>query len=192
MKKIIIIVILTFVLMEGVAWWAYKAFFSKDADAPVKLVEQAPVSLPSAGDTNKSEGKPQANQSNVSEEKIVPIEDAPPVAVQGKDWNAGSFPPPSTEVVNGVTERTIHIGVRQWAWDPHTLTAKQGELVRLIVHNADVKHGLVIPDLGVNQDIPEDGAVITFRATKEGAFEFLCSVYCGVGHAEMQGKIIIE
>ena len=192
MKKAILIVILVLALMEGVSWWAYKAFFSKDTGEPVKLAEQAPVSSPSAGDTNKAEEKLQANQSNVSEEKTVPIEDAPPVAVPGKDWNAGNFPPPSTEVVNGVTERTIHIGVRQYAWDPNTITAKPGELVRLIVHNADVKHGLVIPDLGVNQDIPPDGAVVEFTASKAGTFEFFCSVWCGEGHMEMRGKIVVE
>lgn len=107
-------------------------------------------------------------------------------------FDVGQFPPPSTEVVNGVTERTIHIGVRQYEWDPKIIRAQQGELVRLIVHNADVKHGLVIPELGVQEDIPEDGAVITFQVSKKGTFEFFCSVYCGVGHAEMQGRIIVE
>ena len=64
--------------------------------------------------------------------------------------------------------------------------------MRLIVHNADVKHGLVIPDLGVNQDIPPDGAVVEFTASKAGTFEFFCSVWCGEGHMEMRGKIVVE
>ncbi|PJA85876.1 MAG: hypothetical protein CO143_00630 [Candidatus Moranbacteria bacterium CG_4_9_14_3_um_filter_45_14] len=34
--------------------------------------------------------------------------------------------------------------------------------------------------------------MITFKATKKGTFEFFCSVYCGEGHMEMRGKIIIE
>ncbi|OGI16141.1 MAG: hypothetical protein A2878_03240 [Candidatus Moranbacteria bacterium RIFCSPHIGHO2_01_FULL_54_31] len=84
------------------------------------------------------------------------------------------------------------MGVRQYAWEPATITAKKGELVRLIVHNADVLHGLVIPDLGVNQDIPSDGAVVEFTASKAGTFEFFCSVWCGEGHMEMRGKIVIQ
>lgn len=84
------------------------------------------------------------------------------------------------------------MGVRQYAWEPAAITAKKGELVRLVIHNADVKHGLVIPDLGVNQDIPPDGAVVEFVASKVGTFEFFCSVWCGEGHMEMQGKIIVQ
>ncbi len=107
--------------------------------------------------------------------------------------DSGSFPPPTVEVVNGRPERTIHMGVRQYAWDPATITAKKGELVRLIVHNADVKHGLVIPELGVlNIDIPPEGAVIEFEASKAGTFVFFCSYYCGEGHSEMRGQLIIE
>lgn len=103
------------------------------------------------------------------------------------------FPQPTVEVVNGRAERTIHMGVRQYVWEPSTIKAKRGELVRLVIHNADVMHGLVIPELGViNVDIPSDGAVIEFAADKVGMFEFFCSYYCGEGHMEMQGKVIIE
>lgn len=103
-----------------------------------------------------------------------------------------SFPLPSTEVKNGVTERTIHMGVRQWAWDPAEIRAKQGELVRLVIHNADIRHAIVIPDLGVEADIPEEGAIVEFTASQRGAFDFLCATYCGTGHAMMQGKIVVE
>lgn len=107
--------------------------------------------------------------------------------------SSDDFPAPTVATVNGKTERTIHMGVRQYAWDPNVITVKQGELVRLIVHNADVQHGLVIPELGVlNIDIPPDGAVIEFSADKVGTFEFFCSYYCGEGHIEMQGKIVVE
>jgi cytochrome c oxidase subunit 2 len=166
MKKVVLISVLVFVLvlMEGVAWRIYTSSPSKNTDEPAKPREQTQGSLLSSGSANKAEEKSDSED----------------------------FPSPSTEVVNGVTERTIHIGVRQWAWDPSTLTAKKGELVRLIVHNADVKHGLVIPDLGVNEDIPEDGAVVEFTASQVGTFEFFCSVWCGEGHMEMRGKIIIE
>ena len=103
------------------------------------------------------------------------------------------YPKVTTEVVNGRTERTIHMGVRQYAWDPSTLTVKKGELVRLVIHNADVKHGIVIPELGIMEgDIPPEGAVIEFIPDKVGTFEFFCSVYCGEGHMEMRGKVIVE
>lgn len=107
--------------------------------------------------------------------------------------NQEGFPEPTVQVIDGQFERTIHMGVRQYAWDPSEIRVKQGELVRLIVHNADVQHGLVIPELNVlNIDIPPEGAVIEFTASKKGSFVFFCSYYCGEGHSEMRGKIIVE
>ena len=189
MKKIFII-LLILGLMEGVSWWVYRAFFSQDTPVDTQKITEQNLSQ-RVSESNQNRKIVTSSQKENSEEGGTIFEDIPPVTFSG-DWDVASFPPPSTEVVNGVTERTIHIGVRQWAWDPNTITAKRGEVGRLIVHNADVKHGLVIPDLGVNQDIPEEGAVIAFTANEAGTFEFICSVYCGEGHMEMSGKIIIE
>ncbi len=177
----IFILVLVFALMEGVSWMAFRS-----APESVQLTPEV------ADQADKVEITPRVEPKKV---ELAPISNfspsAPPTRMGGGD--EGSFPPPRTEVVNGRTERTIHMGVRKYVWEPATITAKKGELVRLIIHNADVQHGLVIPDLGVmNRDIPEDGAVIEFMASKRGAFEFFCSYYCGEGHIEMRGKIIIE
>ncbi len=182
MKKIIIAAILVLALMEGVSLWVYKTLVSKDAGESAPSAEQTPNPVPPSQSTNGTDGEPATNQSAVSD--VPPASSAASVSE--------SFPPPSTEVVNGVTERTIHVGVRQWEWDPKVIRVKQGELVRLIIHNADVRHTLVIPDLQIDVDIPEDGAVATFTATKKGTFDFLCGTYCGIGHAEMQGTLVIE
>lgn len=131
------------------------------------------------------QAEPVVEESGTAE---VPLSTTLPIQELAVD----DFPPPTTEVKNGVTERTIHMGVRQYAWEPAVITAKKGEVVRLIIHNADVKHGLVIPELGVNEDISPDGAVVEFAASRAGTFEFFCSVWCGEGHMEMQGKLVIE
>ena len=108
--------------------------------------------------------------------------------------NAASsdYPKITTEVVNGRTERTIHMGVRKWVWEPSVLRVKQGEFVRLVIHNADVNHPLYIPEYGIEAEVPPEGAVVEFVANKKGSFFFLCGSYCGVGHAEMQGTLIVE
>lgn len=194
MKKIIIIFIVALALMEGVSWWVYKSLSSKGTDEPSKPSEekQLPAPLPNPSVSQQPIEKPENSSSSSDQASVVP--ETPSVAVPPKRTvlDFASFPTPSTEVVNGRTERTIHMGVRQYVWEPATITAKKGELVRLIIHNADVKHGLVIPDLGVNQDIPEDGAVVEFVVSKAGTFEFFCSVWCGEGHMEMRGKIVIQ
>ncbi len=169
------------VLMEAVAW-----FIIKNNEVPQDG---------SRSDAENGEVMRKADESasvsqaldDSGDEVVVPEGKPSPLS------DSEGFPPPIVEVRNGRTERTIHMGVRQYAWDPSVLEVKKGELVRLIVHNADVQHGLVIPELGVlNIDIPSDGAVIEFTPEKAGTFRFFCSYYCGDGHGIMQGKIIVE
>jgi cytochrome c oxidase subunit 2 len=197
MKKGIIIFVAILALMEGVSWWTYTSFNSEE-DEPETVFEreQDPITSPDSAAINTPEQQRKTSQEDSPKETDKRSSSSEPsLSKLPSKWagsDSESFPPPSTEVVNGITERTIHMGVRQYVWEPATITVKYGELVRLIIHNADVKHGLVIPDLGVNQDIPPDGAVVEFMASKTGTFEFFCSVWCGEGHMEMRGKIVIQ
>jgi cytochrome c oxidase subunit 2 len=165
----IFLLALILLAMEGVSWFAFKT---------------AREPAPTLQDVVPGEG--------VNGESAVATPFPPTVTPRTESDGTDGFPTPTTEVINGRVERTIHMGVRQWQWDPGTVTVKKGELIRLIIHNADVLHGLVIPELGVNQEIPPDGAVIEFIAVKAGSFEFFCSIWCGEGHMEMQGKLVVE
>lgn len=184
MKKTLYIIIplLALALMGEVAWMLLKSPKEENPSTP-KVAEQEV----------KVEPKPQEEQKQTEPEAEPAPNFSSSTPPSGMGDGGGSFPEPTTEIVNGRTERTIHMGVRQYVWEPATITAKKGELVRLIIHNADVMHGLVIPDLGVMEgDIPPEGAVIEFIASKVGTFEFFCSVWCGEGHMEMRGKIVIQ
>ncbi len=194
MKKIIIIFIVALVLMEGVSWWVYTSLSSQDTDESPQSGEETSVLTTTPNGSSQQPSEKSENSSSSSDPASIVPEASSGALSSGKAVSDfANFPPPSTEVVNGRTERTIHMGVRQYVWEPATITAKKGELVRLIIHNADVPHGLVIPDLGVMEgDIPPDGAVIEFMASKTGTFEFFCSVWCGEGHMEMRGKIVIQ
>lgn len=154
-------------VMEGIVWFVLRSGSKTPSDVPVVEGVSPVTQLPVTPATKTKE----ETKANVE---------------------SGTFPEPSVEVVNGITERTIHVGVRQWEWDPKVIRAKEGERVRLIIHNADVRHTLVIPELGIDVDIPPDGAVADFMVTKKGSFDFLCGTYCGVGHAEMQGTLVVE
>lgn len=182
MKKIIIIIVAILVFMEGLGWWAYRSSKKEDlADAN----PSASVQVATAPD---QESKP---------DKITPNDDSDITSQSSSNdatsgGDASSFPPPSVENVNGVTQRTIHMGVRQWAWDPAEIKVNYGEKIILIMHNADVPHSIMIPALDVNVAIPEEGAVVTFTANKRGTFDFFCAVPCGSGHSKMQGKITVS
>ncbi len=180
MKIFFLLMVLLLVVMEIIAVRVYRNADSQKEQETTPVVEAPSVQNITQSEPATQKSVEAAPVSSVSKETLVQTDEE------------AVYPRITVEEKNGVTERTIHIGVRQWAWDPSTLRAKQGELVRLIIHNADVRHALVIPELGVEADIPPDGAVVEFMAKRKGTFDFLCATYCGIGHAEMQGKIIVE
>ena len=82
---------------------------------------------------------------------------------------------------------------KKWQFDPSIINVKQGEKVRLKIKSVDVAHGFSLLDFNVNENL-EPGKEITveFIADKKGEFTFFCSVFCGVGHIGMKGKLVVE
>lgn len=107
---------------------------------------------------------------------------APPPAPQ-------PFPPPPPVSQT----REFNITAAQWSFSPATITVKDGERVKLTIVSIDVTHGFSIPEFNVNiQLVPNQSKTVEFVADKKGAFSFFCSVFCGSGHADMRGQLIVE
>ena len=91
----------------------------------------------------------------------------------------------------GVKE--IKITAKQFAFEPSTIEVNKGDKVKLIVTSVDVPHGISIPEYGINERLnPGTPVTIEFTADKEGTFTAFCSVFCGSGHSNMKGKIIVR
>ncbi len=96
----------------------------------------------------------------------------------------------SPEVQNQVT---IQMVARQFEFEPNIIRVKKGDLVRIEITSEDVVHGFALPAFGINVPVqPDQTAVVEFVADKTGSFEFYCSIYCGAGHAQMRGTLIVE
>jgi len=81
---------------------------------------------------------------------------------------------------------------KNWSFDPGTITVKQGERVRFKIKSVDVEHGFALPDFGIDKKLePGKEVVVEFVADKKGEFSFYCSVFCGQGHREMTGKLVV-
>ena len=89
-------------------------------------------------------------------------------------------------------ERVIQITAKKFDFTPASIELKVGVPVVLELHAADRKHGFTAPDLKVDAQI-EPGDVVRVRVVPEkaGTFEFHCSVFCGGGHEEMTGQIVV-
>ncbi len=105
--------------------------------------------------------------------------------------NHKSEPPAlSGKVEDGV--RVVVMIARQFQFDPNRIVVAEAETVRLELTNADVTHGIGIPDLEINRTLePGKTESITFQAPAPGSYPFFCTVYCGEGHADMHGEIVV-
>ena len=89
-------------------------------------------------------------------------------------------------------ERVIKVIAKKFVFVPNEIRVKQGETVLLQFTAPEVPMGFSLPDFAVRADIMP-GKVTTLRLTpdKSGSFDFLCDVFCGSGHEEMSGKLIV-
>jgi cytochrome c oxidase subunit II len=89
-------------------------------------------------------------------------------------------------------EREIHITAKKFDFTPDTITLKKGEPVVLVISSEDRKHGFNLRAFGVRTDInPGGSARIRLTPDKTGKFTFSCDVFCGDGHEEMTGTIVV-
>jgi cytochrome c oxidase subunit II len=95
-------------------------------------------------------------------------------------------PPESTP------ERVIVVTAKKFDFTPAAIELKVGVPVVLELHSADRKHGFTVPDLKVDAAIDAGGVTrVRIVPDRAGTFEFHCNVFCGSGHEEMSGQIVV-
>jgi cytochrome c oxidase subunit 2 len=89
-------------------------------------------------------------------------------------------------------ERVIKIEARRFAYTPSTITVKRGEAVVLEVTALDFPHGFSVPELKIRADlVPGRPVRVPLRPDRAGRFTFLCNNFCGGGHEEMNGTLVV-
>jgi cytochrome c oxidase subunit 2 len=88
--------------------------------------------------------------------------------------------------------RVIEITVRRYAFEPAEIQVMTGESVRFVVKSGDGLHGFSVPRLKIEKEIPRgETVIIDFTAKTAGEFPILCSEFCGDGHEDMKGMLIV-
>ena len=89
-------------------------------------------------------------------------------------------------------ERVIHITAKNFQFSPDSITLKKGEPVVFEISSGDRKHGFSLRGFGVRTDVlPGEVSRIRLTPDKAGTFTFSCDVFCGDGHEEMTGTVIV-
>lgn len=109
-----------------------------------------------------------------------------------KDLVGQGTPVPQVSASSGAVKE-IKITAKQFQFEPSTIEVNKGDKVRLIVTSIDVPHGISIPEYSINERLdPGKPKTIEFTADKQGTFTAFCSVFCGSGHSNMKGKIVVK
>jgi cytochrome c oxidase subunit 2 len=88
--------------------------------------------------------------------------------------------------------RVIQITAKNFQFSPDSITVKKGEPVVLEISSGDRKHGFSLRAFGVRSDVlPGKVSRIRFTPDKTGKFSFSCDVFCGDGHEEMTGTVVV-
>jgi cytochrome c oxidase subunit 2 len=89
-------------------------------------------------------------------------------------------------------EKTIRIVSERFNYSPAEITVRKGVPVILQFTTKDVLMGFNLPDFEAKVDIvPGKVARLRLVPDKTGTFVFLCDVFCGAGHEEMNGRLIV-
>ena len=127
---------------------------------------------------------------NQIEEELV--EETKDIVLIKKDLPNNVLPNQDQSLFTGEI-KTFNIIAKRFSFEPNEIIVQKGDKVRLTITSLDTTHGFAISEYGININII-GGETITeeFIADKKGQFDFACSVFCGSGHNEMEGRLIVE
>ena len=106
--------------------------------------------------------------------------------------------------------QVVEMTAKKYGYSPDEIRVKKGTRVQLKIRATDRTHGFKIrlypegtPEKGEHGLQMKDNhnefkleqnqeRIIEFVAVRPGTFVFRCSVFCGMGHRGMNGKVIVE
>jgi cytochrome c oxidase subunit 2 len=93
----------------------------------------------------------------------------------------------------GGKENVIHVTARRFEYHPSEIVLKKSVPVVIELTSLDRKHGFKVPGLGIDEVVtPDKPTRIRIVPDKTGTFPFRCSVFCGSGHEDMTGMIVVR
>lgn len=92
------------------------------------------------------------------------------------------------ELADGTYEAYVISQV--WSFSPPELVVPVDAEVDLYVTSIDLQHGFKITDTNINmQVVPGQVSKLSYTFDEIGEFPYICTEYCGTGHAAMFGTV---
>jgi cytochrome c oxidase subunit 2 len=87
----------------------------------------------------------------------------------------------------------VSVAASKFEFTPETVKAKVGQPLTFVLTSLDRIHGFKMPEFGIRADIiPDRETRVTITPTKAGSFVFFCDIFCGDGHEDMSGTLVVE
>jgi len=91
-------------------------------------------------------------------------------------------------------ERVIKLTVKRFEYSQKEIVLKRGQPVVVEITSLDVPHGFSVPDFNARADVVLPGKVsrVRFTPDRDGTFIYLCDIFCGSGHEQLEGRFIVR
>lgn len=83
--------------------------------------------------------------------------------------------------------KEFRVDTFRFGYKPNVITVNENDKVKISINNTDTIHGIRIHDLEISGN-----DFIEFTAEKSGQFAWYCNNFCGEGHTQMQGTLIVK
>lgn len=92
------------------------------------------------------------------------------------------------------TEVRIKMTVKRFEFSQKELRVKKGVPVVVEITSEDVPHGFSVPEFHARAEVvmPGKPTEVRFVPDKVGEFQYLCDIFCGTKHEELEGLLIVE
>jgi cytochrome c oxidase subunit 2 len=108
----------------------------------------------------------------------------PQALTESPPWDA----PGVYEIGDGQFEAYI-VG-QTWSFAPPEIVVPVGAEVDMYVTSPDLQHGFKVLDTNINvMVVPGQVSKLKFEFDEVGEFPYICTEYCGQGHAAMFGRV---
>lgn len=89
-------------------------------------------------------------------------------------------------------EQVIRMTAKRFEYSPSEITVRKGVPVVLEITSLDRDHGFKLREFGVRADIkPGEVTRVRIVPNRTGRFPFECDVFCGTGHEDMSGELVV-
>lgn len=89
--------------------------------------------------------------------------------------------------------QVVKIVAQRFHYTPAQFRVQAGRPVVLEFTSIDFVHGFNLPAMKVRADLPPGMVTrVRFTPTEPGTYDFVCDNFCGDGHEEMHGSMVVH